>query len=328
MVGVRSQDHDVLGQLRKELRALKSGPLPAWPRIGRFLDDVESWRFWETEQAPSFSHWLRTLALSLGRKERILWRYLSAARFYQEELPPLLKQWKVAAPPLTELPEGVNAENLELLAKLSRVAPEEVMEPLARRVVQGEISRAELTRVWQTFGPVLGGRTARGRFVVAPRIDREDPDQKERQLAATVYHALQLGGEWTGYNDLDLYEVFLEVRPPDPPGLRADRRFDAVAVVRHQGGQPEIHGIEAKGFSGQTVLGDEFAELAKCCDFVWFARPEAGDTADLDSIPQPIGLLRVRGVSVDVVRPAARITHEVSCRESLLGSLLARAIRV
>lgn len=102
MTSVRSQDRKVLDHLRKVLAALKSGPPPAWPRIGRFLDGADACRLWEAEGAASLSAWVRSLAQSLGRQERTLWRYLAAQRAYkrlraQLTVGPLAKQRSDAA---------------------------------------------------------------------------------------------------------------------------------------------------------------------------------------------------------------------------------------
>jgi hypothetical protein len=38
--------------------------------------------------------------------------------------------------------------NIELLAKLARVAPPSVLDPLTERVLDGDITREELRRTW------------------------------------------------------------------------------------------------------------------------------------------------------------------------------------
>ncbi len=327
MIGVRPHESGVPDHLRKELRALKSGPVPAWPRIGQVLDDADSWGYWETEGAASFTQWLRSLAHSLGRKERIFWRYLSAARYYKQ-LQEQLKQRKFDAPTLTELPDGVSPENLELLSKLSRVAPEEVLEPLARRVVEGKISRAELNRAWQAFRPALGGRTARGRGAVKPRLDRKDPRQFERQLKATVCHWLQvIDPRWTGCKYPDSYEVFLQVQPEPVPDRAFSYVFDAVAVVRRQEGPVELHGVEVIGMFSNESLQLKLSQAAEYCDYLWVAWNEEAGSVNSSRIPESIGLLEDRGGWTVVERRAKRTSQSGRYRENLLAGLLARAIR-
>ncbi len=328
MIGGRSNESGVPDQLRKELRALKSGRRPAWPRIGHLLDAADSSGFWETQGAASFTQWVRSLARSLGRKERIFWRYLTAARFYEKRLRPLLTHRKFAAPPLTELPDVVSPENLELLSKLARVAPEEVLDPLGRRVVQGEITRAELNRAWQAFRPALGGRTARGRGMRKPRLDRDDPHQYESQLKATVYHALQVvGAQWTGYKNPVSYEVFFQVRPERVPQQTFSDVFDVVAVVRSQEGPVELHGVEVIGKFSSESLQPKLSHAAEYCDYFWVARSEEAADVDLSRIPESIGLLVARGGWIQVVRRATRTSQSGRYRENLLAGLLAQAIR-
>lgn len=328
MIEARSQHPAVLDQLRKELLSLKSGPLPAWPRIGRFLDDAESWRYWETEGASSFTEWVRSLARSLGRKERILWRYLAAQRYYkrlraQLTLGPLGER-KLDAP--TELPDVASPENLELLSKIARVAPEEVLEPLARRVLRGEISRPELNRAWQAFRPALGGRTARGRGAVKPRIDRKDPDQYEGQRKAMVCHWLQTGPSWTGCKKPVAYEVFLEVRPKPVPDQAFSRVFDAVAVVVRQEGSVELHGVGVKGMFSNDAAPRALSHAARYCDYFWVARSEEAGPVDVSQIPAGIGLLLDRGGRLEVKRRPTRSSESGRSRENLLAGVLARAL--
>ncbi len=327
MIGVRSQDRAMQDQLRKKLLALKSGPLPAWPRIGRVLDEAESREYWQAEGAPSFTVWVRSLAKSLGRKERIFWRYLAAARFYEQQLRPLLLDRKVAAPPLTELPDGVSPEKLELLSKLARVAPDEILEPLGRRVVQGEISRAELTRAWEAFRPALGGRTARGRSTIEPHINEQDPDQYAGQRKAIVCHGLQAAGpQWTGWEHPESYEVLLQVRPEPGPELPVGYVFDAVAVVVPRVGPVELHGVEVEGMISHDSPQIELNQAAGYCDYFWVARSKEAGTADLKRIPEGIGLLVDRGGRLEVKRRATRTSEGGRYREHLLAGLLARAI--
>jgi len=309
-------------QLAKEVRALRSEARPAWSRIGQLLDAVESSRYWERERAASFTEWLRALAHSLGRKERIFWRYLAAARYYQQ-LWAQLKQRNFDAPALAELPDSVSPGHIELLSRLARAAPPEVVESLAKRVVAREITRAELQQAWQAFRPALGGRTARGRGAVKPRIDRLDPQQREDLLRARVLHALQSSDTfWTGYIDPDRYEVLLEIRCEPVSDHPSGCMFDAVAAVQRKRGPVLLHGIEYVGAANNEVTQLRIQQAAAYCDYLWVARHEEAGTVDVEWIPEKIGLLLVKGGRLEVVRPARRISREARYREVLAQALL------
>ena len=327
MMNSPSDTRAVLNKLRAELRAVRSGSVTAWPRIGWILDEAELRGYWEAEGAPSFTEWVRSLAHAVGRKERIFWRYLTAARFYEQQLRPLLLDRKVAVPPLTELPDGVSPEKLELLSKLTRVAPDEILEGLGRRVLEGEISRAELNRAWEAFRPALGGRTARGRLRVAPYINEQDPDQQAGQRKAIVCHGLQAAGpQWTGWEHPESYEVFLQVRPEPGPELPVGYVFDAVAVVVPQAGPVELHGVEVEGMISQDSRQVELTQAAGYCDYFWVARSKEAGTANWKGIPEGIGLLVDRGGRLEVRRQATRTPESGRYREHLLAGLLARVL--
>lgn len=122
-----------------ELAAVLRGDARTWAEIGRLLGSVEMHGLWR-EEAGSFTEWLRRFAQQLGKRgESSFWRYLTAGRYYIELRKQLLSR-NVQCPLLQDLPERVSPENLELLSKLERVAPPDVMHNLSERVVAGVAS--------------------------------------------------------------------------------------------------------------------------------------------------------------------------------------------
>lgn len=237
-------DHDFLA---REIAALTQGQSRSWAHIGYLLDRIDQTDYWRNE-AKSFTEWLKGHAESLGLKESTLWRYLTAGRYYIK-LREALTGRGVSCPPLGELPDKVSPENLELLSKLARVAPDNALQRLAEQVISGGITRAELRTVWQAYRPALGGRTARGLGVPPPRINLRNREQFESLTEAMVLTSLASGDpSWSGIRNPDLYELFMHISPESDGATPRRYIFDAVAVIRDRKSDPlQIHGIEIAG---------------------------------------------------------------------------------
>jgi hypothetical protein len=333
-MALKSTERLTRRQLQETIGALESGERYPWFRLGELLNAVESSAFWQEQGARSFTEWVRSLAHSLGRSPASLWRAMTAIRRYHQFRTQLTKR-RIYVPPLETLGGSVSPENLEILEKIARVAPENMVCSLAMRVFRGQISRAALREKWEVFQPVLNGQTARGRGSAAPRINRANPEQARSLEEALLFTALQSSdGGWTGKVKPHLYEIFLrpmaEPNPSDPTG----RRFDAIAVVQGQRESPlEIHGIDSAGVyfpiidiaSGNTNdhVEAELSGLAEYCDYMWAARNEEG-ADDLDLIPGWVGQLLIRRGRVQVMRPASIQSHN---KEYLLRALLLQALR-
>lgn len=311
-------------RLRDDLRALRAGKRLSWSRIGEMLDIVGSYGYWQAEGARSFSAWLRALAHSLGCRESSLWRYRSAARQYKR-VSKEMRNWELPIPPPERLPDYVSPENIELLAKLARVAPQDLVHALAARIVRGEITRGELRRTWQIFRPALGSRTARGRGSQPPQINHGDPQQHESALEALIFNALVGStGAWSGHEGIRLYKAFTCVQPEPLPASAADlNRFDTVVVLRAERDPLEIHGFQCEGTCWvPTCLHDELMRYADYCDYLWVIGEQGMEAIDSTKFPFGVGLAAVHGVQVHVIRPAAPTARPVRYREAMLNSLL------
>lgn len=289
--------------LTDELAALSRGEPRSWAQVSHLLDQAEQTGYWKNE-AKSFTEWLKSLAGSFDLKESTLWRYLTAGRYYVQ-LRETLAGRKISCPPLEHLSDKVSPENLELLSKLARVAPNDVLQRLAEQVINGSITRAELRTTWQAYRPVLGGRTARGGGVLAPRINLKDRTQFDSLMEAMVFTTLSSDGAgWTGIANPDLYELFMQVHPEYAGRRSTYRIFDALAVVRERKNSPlEIHGIEIAGGFHINMRG-KFEGMAPFCNFLWLAIPESANRISKLDIPDFVGVLRAVGSGLIVERPA------------------------
>ncbi len=289
--------------LNDDLDALSNGKVRSWGQISHLLDQIEQQGTWQTE-AKSFTEWMRNKAQAFDLKQAAFWRYLTAGRYYVQ-LRETLAAYNVSCPPLEALPDKVSPENLELLSKLARVIPDEGLRRLAGQVIDGSVTRAKLRTTWQAYRPALGGRTAQGGGVGAPRINLNDHIQTESLAMASVLATLTSAGPgWTGGEKPDLYEIFMELRPEYIAPRSGSVVFDAVAVLREHKNSPlEIHGIEISSRSSPNMK-EKFEGMAPFCSFLWLAIPGGAHDIAKSDIPRFVGVLRVEGNAVVVDRPA------------------------
>lgn len=235
--------------LASDLAALSRDPRRDWPRIGELLGKVDATEAWR-ESAANFTEWMRDVAApACGLKEASVWRYLRASRIYMN-LRRELSERSMTLPPLKLLSPKVSAENLELLDKLRRVAPREITESIARRLVNGQVPRDEIRSLWADYRPAMLGRTAQGRGVKPPKVDRRIPETDGNLTRAYVLSALRRGGaEWTGDSEPEVYSVFADVELPSKSLTKEDQRctVDAVVVVRsNPSATVEFHGVHVR----------------------------------------------------------------------------------
>jgi hypothetical protein len=131
--------------------------------------------------------------------------------------------------------------------------------------------------------------------------------QVHSQLEGLIFTALTSGTtDWTGFTHPNLYEIFLDVRPDmmEPPCVS----FDAVAVVRERRNTPLVlHGIEVVGALFDPSARFNFENRAPYCDALWMAVHQEIGKISSRTVPQYVGILRVREGGLVVDRPATRV---------------------
>jgi hypothetical protein len=181
---------------------VQSGPsseLPKrWGVSASALHRVEDSGEWRKMGFASFPLYLESVARESKRQPSSLWRERSSGRLYNElrkKLDPSGKHFPGLSAP------GVKAspEPLEIVCKIARVAPIKLVEDLERRAMEGEVTRRELRDIWETYRPVLGRRTARGRGQETPRFDPKDWKMKRALTEAnSLASIVQSGPAWLG----------------------------------------------------------------------------------------------------------------------------------
>ena len=297
--------------------------LLTWGQLSAYLLDVRTRGTWRST-APSFTIWVKTCAQRLGRTEASLWRSIASGRFYRGRCETLLQQG-VVLPDLLYVPEGLSPESLELLAKISRVAPAALLNDLEFPALQGHVSRVELRKIWETYRPVLGGRNARGRNALTPKFDEHDPQQQLSRAEADGLMVLRRAGPtWTGHPDALRYAVFPLV-DSIPLATGMGLGIDVVIVVQPKGSlRLEFHGVQFKTTAPHGRL-DDVLPLPECVDAGWvFFMPNSSPNPP--TVPEPLGLLSAEQGQCIVLRPAVRSSDAPVGREALARALLLRCL--
>lgn len=293
------------------LTAAGQAPLRQWTHVGALLEEVEITGAW-IHQARTFTEWMRLAAPRLGLKEGSLWRYLRASRIYRQMCMEFANLGLL--PELASLPESVSAESLEILGKLRRAAPPELIESIVLRLVGGDVTREELRTLWEDYRPALQGRTAQGRGTEVPIADPSFPAVAQSLAEARALLALRADKHaWVGIESPDVYEVFARVRTPAlSGGFTTWREIDAVILVRgKRRGPMEFHAVEITGHRHTSDAIHSWAQdVGPFVDHLWIAVDRLGEHWNSEylsaALPAAVGVLEFGSGRVLVARPAGR----------------------
>lgn len=282
-----------LEMIRAEIASLKNGSDPNWGKKSRLLLEVERTSYWENHTS-SFSRWIVENLDLFKVKRASLWRYLASGHYY---LQLQLEFKELADRPLEELSSDIGPEKLELLEKISRVAPKETFRTLATRLLEGHITRPELISAWETFRPALEGKTARGRGVLTPKVDESSSMFREASFASAF---INCPPTWTGIKDIEINRTFMDVY--DKTQLR-QTRFDVVVVVKGQNSPLVFHGIEI--MSPLTPLTSRnIRNMQGKFNYMWLALDYEPDHEVIKHLPVNIGVLMVSNNGITIIRQA------------------------
>lgn len=301
------------------------GALPHWGQIAADLLRVEHSREWRRAGFPSFSLYLEQEAKRLNRRKSVLWRILSAGEFYTRLLKKVDPQGNIL-PGLTDPGLSASPESLELLEKIGRVAPAEVMENFEVRTINGTISRRELRDVWESYRPVLEGRTKRGRGVLTPQINRNSPGIKISLSEAYVLtQVLRSGPTWLSNGSMDLYRA---VHISGNLGLRNwySKTSDIVLLAAaSSNSRLELHGVQVGNPYFIGAFLHRFAERPSLTDYQWLALTRQISPRELAEIPDEIGIVEMASGRVHLVRRARKL--HVQDNQDFLRTLLKEVAR-
>jgi hypothetical protein len=291
---------------QNELAQFAKDGLRDWVSISRYILEVDEKGSWSVSNR-TFTDWLTALSVQLDITESGLWRYYRAGKYYQA-LAENLKAKGVDTPPFKLLPKKISPENLETLEKIERVAPENIFNELATRVIQCSIKRSELRSEWVAYRKVLDGKTARGIGVVAPRADLTNRIQLLMIGEAEVQAALNSASKgWTGFDAPQMYKVVPKLRIK--VNEKSFKSFEADAVILFQGdlnAPVEFFEIDIKSHNGVDVSYDSFLKKGSYFDRQWVAFHQFNDEIGLANIPPCVGVILLDGCEFKVLRKAVR----------------------
>lgn len=310
----------------------------SWITIGRWLDGVAGSQIWRQE-ARSFSAWLSAQAERLGLGDASLWRFLTAARnleVIRGDLAMHLGE-DSEAPGIAEM---VSPESIELACKIRRFAPVDELLPLFALLLQGEVSRADLRRIWARYRDMEGEKQPRA--IDTPL--RPPPFISQQSVDGAPMAAKEMGPTWFA----DLAHVFGTSANP-----RISREFhnprlvgsagsaldaplaDRVLVTQEAQGDPlRLHALFDLKRSGRKQLIGRIQTALPYVDAVWLIQYERLRETIWKGIA-PLAQVGVVSVEIDqnasgVVRalraPSAEYSASASAKAAALQSLLAVAL--
>lgn len=281
----------------------------------------------------SFSFFIAQLAKSREKTESTYWRLVKAGEVYsaiREKLDPIGKE----LPDLAGESVKATPESLEIVDKISRVAPADVLMATQDRAMKGTISRSELRDVWETYRPVLSGKTARGRQSIAPRFDATNTVmQQALDKANRIAPVMQSEPGWLGVTQIPYSYRVMHI----PLGKDRLSALSAVAMIAVSADDPiALHGLYVgdappPAISGQGNLGLEdsyFDYPSFGVDRIWYASTSALNEEEVGFIPQEFGVLQIRKNLVAPQREAQLLTPLPGARSRLLSDLLRESLRI
>jgi hypothetical protein len=239
-----------------------------WALLGMVMESVQYHEICN-EDFTSYTDWLRKFAKETGKTQSTLWRYRGAWEHYVS-IQSKLERYSIRTMDVYEFSRLASAENFEILEKLERVAPEEIMEDLYVKVFAGTLRRNDLREKWNIFKGVLEGKTARGKNAVVPKF-------KSRNFVDST------AGNMTKFQSSLVFNVLKDefhIRINNEGIEQHVHRFytnykidkktlDALVVIKYNNSEIHLHGMY-KRESSITAQAKKFLEFyASVCDFVW-----------------------------------------------------------
>ena len=255
-----------------------------WAVWGLMIESVFQHDMWKEEYG-NFTDWMKYLEKSTGKNICTLWRFKGCWAHYVSSRSKLIN-YQIELLNVDELSK-ISFEHIELLAKLERVAPDDVIRELYVKVFNGTIRRADLREKWDIFKVVLEGKTARGKNVEAPKFNPESHKDLTGFNKSKIFNVIK--DEFI--NKISIYdatsqhihrfyvnykierEVPLEIVEPEtvePKVLKTKTlTLDALIVVKYNSEEIHLHGIHrtVAGLSDHKV--EFLKKYATICDYVW-----------------------------------------------------------
>ena len=314
--------------ITQPLSEIEAGKLIPWPQLGQLLHVVSASEYWR-KTAPAMVSWIKDREAKFKVKESTAWRYLAAARYYNELSKKLARHMEFID--ILDLDPSISPESMEILRKLERVLSDKDFIATAKNLIQHKtLGREELRQTWQNYRPILQGRTARGINKDAdPEFNPKSIAQVQMLERAKLIDAIhQSKGEWAGSGDGRVYETFMDVAPLHQSSDHDDVIFDMIVVAQEVNtSKIGTHGIiirdlNAPHSNSQTEI------YAKYCNYLWFAFSSQFHPEVAEHINKDVGILTMLSDRLIPIRPAKENGWYAKTNHELMNALLLKALKV
>ncbi|MGE4319548.1 MAG: hypothetical protein AB7E96_11690 [Deferribacterales bacterium] len=317
--------------IHERLEALKGGEQLNWIELCFLLQQIRDSRYWHG-QAVSISHWFRDNREIFNKPASALWRILSSGKYVGELREKLLK-YEIEIPTLEKLNPKISPESIEILSKLERVLKEDMFIPLAQRVFNDDIPRAELRKIWTTYRPILGGQTARGQFSFANRIPKANYEDRKQQILFDESVAIEF--MQNHFNEIIKCERPQIIQFQDrltPDDINGEKHmFTGVVLVKPVKGSIVYHGFLFYTYElVYRFRTSVYEELY--CNYLWLLIQPKPDEPNFyenlfRDLPYYMGVLEINGTDFRLMREAVQCPKKPEKQEFLMSAFLERTLK-
>jgi hypothetical protein len=334
--------HMTLEEIENKLKTLLTREKHQWTKTAQLLIEVDRNKLYRTK-TKFFTQYLRQLAYDLGIHESNLWRIKKAGEYY-------LKLHNTDDCNVIQ-EATASPEQIEILLKISTVAPPDIVQHLEEKVITGETTRDELREIWKNYRPIREGKTERGGKPQKP-LNKEDEyyqlnlfnqstktvkvtkSTKTKLVTINIIEALK-NPQWAidtlNINNLNDFHIFNEVAIKSGSS-RNPRRIDVVGMLKEpQELLPTVIGVEIKASIHDLKRDMKFTEYMPFCHYFYLAVPneQAMIEAAASVITPDIGILCITDKVVDgryqvVIIKKARLSDNPN--STLLGEVYGKCI--
>jgi hypothetical protein len=256
-------------KLENQLQNLLEREKRQWTKTAQLLIDIERSRLYR-KQAKSFSQYVRQLAQKFKINESSFWRIKRAGEYYL----------KLHNTDNIEIIGKANTspEQLEILMKISSIAPPNIVQDFKERLISGKTTREELRDTWRTYCKVKKDKPRRGRKSKKQLLDNVIGDLFTNSAAMTTANIIQSlkNPQWAidtiNQKKMDYFQLFTEVAVSSGTSSKP-RRIDIVSIVKesNKGPLPTVIGIEVKINIHDLKRDMKLTEYIPFCHYFYLA---------------------------------------------------------
>lgn len=317
-------------EIHQELNSIEKGEIKTWATIGKLLISVEHHEIWK-EKEESFTQWLRSFSKKIKKTESLLWRWLTASKYYNNVIALELTSNEIDAPDLLDLPIHVSPDNIELLSKIHKGIPKDILLDFAKRIMTGEIKRAELRAIYITLRSSKKHLNEKSDLFILKTKFFNALMKLKKQFKERDYPDINGIRKIENFSCIEYsYKTLFHVKFKEP--YKGSCSLDCVVILYDKGEEEfAINGVKIIDAIDKSLI-KEIEILKKCCEFIWVVIPNK-NIVDLQNLPEEIGILTLDDsgniiTTSPSLRNIAVTTGEIiiNWRNKLLEKILLKAL--